>query len=152
MRRMIISMVAAAAMAVPASVAVVGVATPAWAASSLSCASVKGSVSGSVTIGKCDITKAEKAAYKDAVGTVSALAGGGPVRWTGGATTVTSITSTTSPGQGSCKTGATEEIATGTVTGGNAIVTKVGDAVSVKVCVKAKNGKISIAPGTVALL
>ena len=53
MRRTIIAVVAAAAMAIPASFAVVGVATPAGAASSLTCSKIKRTLSGTVSISKC---------------------------------------------------------------------------------------------------
>jgi hypothetical protein len=148
---MIIAIAATAALAVPTSVAVVGSSAPAWAASSITCTSVKGTISGSVTISKCSPeTKAQKKTDKSASAPSVSLATGGTLTWTtSGLTTVTSLT-VTSPGQGACPAKSTEEDATGTVTGGTSDLTHVGDTVSVKACLK--GSKISLLKGTTAAL
>lgn len=150
MHRLIRVAVATAALSIPASVALVGVPAVAGAAgSSVSCASVKGTITGSVTIGKC--TPKNKA-DKSASGAAASLTSGGTITWSpSGQTTMTSLT-VSSPGQGPCKKNTSEYIATGSVTGGTSTYTHSGDAVSVKVCVSSKTGKISIAPGTTAAL
>ncbi len=153
MRRIIIAIAATAALAVPTSVAVVGGSAPAFAASSITCGSVKGTITGSVAISKClPLTKAQKKTDKSASAPAASLATGGTLTWTSsGLTTVTSL-SVASPGQGVCAAGSSEYDASGTVTGGNSDITHVGDTVSVKACVKSKGGKISLAPGTRASL
>jgi hypothetical protein len=153
MRRIIIAVAATAALAVPTSVAVVGSSAPAFAASSIQCASVKGTITGSVAIGKCSpLTKAQKKTDKSASAPAASLQSGGTLTWTSsGLTTVTSL-SVASPGQGLCPVGSSEFDATGSVTGGNSDITHAGDAVSVKVCVKSKGGKISLLKGTTAAL
>ena len=147
MRRIVLSAVIGLGFAVPATVAVIGTSSQSAFAtgSSVTCKSLTGNATGSITIAKC---KPKNASYKSATGMGSSLATGGPLTWSpSGKTTIASLT-LSSPGQGACATGSTEEDATGTVSGGTAKkYTKKGDVVSVRACVDA-NGNVSLVPGT----
>jgi len=52
-----------------------------------------------------------------------------------------------SPGQGACAAGSTEEDISGNVTGGTSTYTAVGDVVSAQICVSS-SGKLSLVKGT----
>jgi hypothetical protein len=149
MRRILMAAAAATAIAIPASVAVAGTSSPAFAASSLSCAKASGTES-SVTIGKCSpLTRAEKKGYKTGT-TAASLASGGPITWSNSGTqTVLSAPAVTFPTD-TCKkpTQNTEVTATGTVTGGNAAVTTVGDTYSATFCVNTTTGVVTLLKGT----
>jgi hypothetical protein len=149
MRRILMAAAALGALAFPASVALIGTSSPAFATSSLSCAKLKGTDTSTVTILKCSpLTKAEKKAYKEATGSSTELATGGTLTWSGGATTIISAPSTTTATPGACKTGDEEVTASGTVTGGTAVVTHTGDDYSAHICLDLKNGKVSLVKGT----
>jgi hypothetical protein len=126
----------------------------ATAASSVQCTSLKGTITGTVTIAKCTPVNPDKKtgkAYKKASGASASLAAGGNITWNGGATTTIGNASAVSDGQGVCKKKTTEFSFTGTVTGASTSGTgipAVGDVVSASACV-ASNGKISLAPGSV---
>ncbi len=154
MRRILMAAAAATALSVPvATVVVTSGSSPAFAASSLTCKKLTGTATSTVTISKCSpLTKAEKKTYKSATGSSASLATGGTITWsTSGATTVIGKPTVTSPGQGRCKKGSTEEDATGTVTGGTAAVTNAGDTFAADVCVTS-SGALSLVKGTVASL
>jgi hypothetical protein len=141
----------AAAISVPAAAATAGfTAGPAFAASSVTCTSLKGTDTGTVTIGKC--TPSGGKGYKTASGAAASLASGGNITWSNShATTTIGDTSVSSPGQGGCKKKTTEYDFTGTVTAASTSGTgipKVGDAVSARACV-ASTGKLSLVKGTV---
>jgi hypothetical protein len=149
MRRLLTVAAIAAAISIPASVATLGVAGPAFAASSITCTSLKGSDSGAVTIGKCSPSGGKE--YKTASGTAASLATGGTITWKSSkATTTIGDTSTSSPGQGGCKKGSTEYDFSGKVTAASTSgvgIPAVGDSVSARACV-ASNGKLSLVKGT----
>ena len=136
----------------PASIAIVGTSSPAFASSSLSCKKMTGNASSTVTISKCTpLTKAEKKLYKSASGNSVARETGGTITWSSsGNTTTIGKPTVTSPGQGRCKKGNDEEDATGTVTGGTAAVTNAGDTFSADVCVNTSTGAIVLVKGTTA--
>ena len=150
MRHRLLTVAATAiALSIPASVAVVGGATPAFAASSISCTGLKGTATGTVTLSKC--TPKSKT-NKSASGAAASLVSGGTITWTpSNQTTVTKLT-VTSPGQGGCKKGSTEEDAKGTVTGGTSTYTHSGDTVSIRACYASKTGKLSLVKGSTATL
>ena len=152
MRRLFTVAAAAVALSIPASVAGVGLVSSgsAFAASSITCKSLKGTITGTITIGKC--TPSGGKGYKSASGSAAALAGTGTLTWSksGGTTTVT-ITSTTSPGQGGCKNGYAEFDALGSVTAASTTgtgVPVVGDDTTARACVDTTNGKITLVKGT----
>jgi hypothetical protein len=149
MRRLLTVAAIAAAISIPTSIATVGVTGPAFAASGISCTSLKGSDSGTVTIGKC--TPSGGKGYKTASGTAATLATGGNITWKkSGATTTVGDTSVNSPGQGGCKKGSSEYDFSGKVTGASTTGTgipAVGDAVSARACVS-KTGSLSLVKGT----
>lgn len=149
MRRLLTVFAIAAAVSVPASVATVGLSAPAFAASGITCTSLKGSDSSTITIGKCSPSGGK--GYKTASGTAISLATGGSITWkSSGATTTIGDTSTSSPGQGGCKKKSTEYDFSGKVTAASTSGTgipAVGDAVSARACV-ASNGKLSLVKGT----
>ena len=76
MRRLLTGAAVAVALSIPASVAAVGVVSsaPAFASSSISCTSLKGTISGSITIGKC--TPSGGKGYKTASAPAASLASG----------------------------------------------------------------------------
>lgn len=158
MHRLFTAAAVAAALAIPASVATVGlVSTTAGAAgSSISCTGLKGTISGTITIKKCSPVSPVKAtakAFKSASAPSASLATGGNITWNGGGvTTIGDAVVTGGTSQGPCKSGSDEYNFTGQVTGqtggSGTGVPAVGDAVSASACVASKNGKISLAPGT----
>jgi hypothetical protein len=151
MRRIFAVAAITAAISVPVSMASLGVASgQAFAASSVTCSSLKGKDSGTVTIAKC--TPSGGKGYKTASGTAVTLATGGNITWKSSkATTTIGDTSTSSPGQGGCKKGSTEYDFTGEVTAASASGTgipAVGDTVSARACVTSK-GALSLVKGSV---
>lgn len=156
MRRLVISAAAVAALAAPASLFVVGAGGPAGAvAPSLVCTKVTGNAGSKVTISGCKVPTADKTTYASASAPKGlALDTGGTVTWsTSKKTTKFAITKVVESGT-ACKTvkNTGEVVATGKVTGGNAAVTSVGQAVSVTICLNKTTAAISIAPGTTAKL
>ncbi len=149
MRRIFLAAAAVGALSIPATVAVVGNAAPAFASSSLTCSKLVGTATGTVTISKCTpLSKADKKLYKAATGSSATLASGGAITWSSsGNTTVLNKPAVSSPGQGGCKKGSTEEDATGAVTGGTATVTHAGDVVSGRVCLSS-TGALTLVKGT----
>jgi hypothetical protein len=149
MRRILTVVAIAATITIPASVATLGAAGPAFASSSVSCTSLKGSDSGTVTIGKC--TPSGGKGYKTASGTAATLATGGNITWKSSkATTTVGDAGVTSPGQGGCKKGSTEYDFTGKVTAASTSgvgIPAVGDTVSARACVSSK-GALSLVKGT----
>ena len=149
MRRLLVAAATALALSVPASVAVIGTSAPAWAASTVTCAKMSGTISGSITITKC--TPKSKTNVS-ASAPASALTSGGSLTWTtsGGTTTVTMTV--TNAGQGGCKSGYTEYDANGHVTGGTSTYTHVGDVSSTRACVSTAKNKITLVKGSKVLL
>jgi hypothetical protein len=149
MRRFKIVTATAMAISIPTSVAVVGISTPAFAATKVSCASLSGTATGKVTVGKCS----PKAKTNVSVsGASSSLLTGGTITWApSGQTSVIQLT-VKSPGKGGCAKGNTEEDASGSVTGGSSTYTHIGDAVAIKACFAKKGGKLSLVKGSTAHL
>jgi hypothetical protein len=146
---MFLAALAATSLALPTAVAF-GVTSSASASSSVTCKKVSGVITGTITIKSC---KPKNAADKTLSGNAGLLAGGGTLTWApSGDTTVVSSITTTSPGQGACKTGSTEFDSTGTVTGGTSTYTIVGDTLSSRTCVSTKTNKISLVKGTTLTL
>jgi hypothetical protein len=109
--------------------------------SSVQCAKVTGNATGTMAISKC---KPKAAGYKSA----TATAFGGTLTWkTSGRTTVASLDDTSSPGQGACPAGDTEEDVSGSVSGGTSTYTATGDTVAAQLCVS-PSGKLSLVKGT----
>ncbi len=152
MRRIVLSAVIGLGFAVPTTAALVGTQSQSAfaASSSVSCKKLTGTVTGNITISKC---KPKNSQYVSATGATSSLETGGPVTWSPSKQTTSSSTTVSSPGQGACAAGSTEEDATGTVTAQSKHnkYTKVGDVVSLRVCVDG-SGNISLVPNTKAEL
>ena len=145
MRRVILGVAIVGMMAVPVGLTAVTLA-PAANASSIGCAKLSGTITGTVTIKKCS---PKNKLYKSLSGTATQLASGGKLTWApGGQTTIVSAPSTSSPGQGACKKNNTEYISSGTVTGGTSAYTHVGDTFHSMTCVSNKNGKIALLKGS----
>ena len=143
--------VAALAMvAVPVGIATVTAAAPAGAAVSLTCTKLSGSETGSVTVKKCSVPKADKKTFKSlTAANATALATGGTLTWASSGDHVTVGTPVlTSAPPGTCPSKDTAEVATGTVTVGDGVVTHNGDTFKTTVCI-AKSGKLKNAKGTV---
>ncbi len=151
-RRLIMVVAAVATVAVPSSIALVTQAPPAFASVSLTCAKLKGTTSGPVVVKKCSVSKANKKLYKTLTApSAISLATGGTLTWSSSGQTVTVGSPALSSPTGNCKPKDTEELATGTVTGGTSTVTHAGDSFRAEVCITSK-GKISLAKGTVVSL
>lgn len=155
MRRRILTMVAvAAAVSIPVSATTVVVSgSSAFAASSVSCASLKGTDTGTVTLKKC--TPSGGKGYKSASGSAATLATGGNITWSNsGATTTIGDTSYSSVTNTGCSKKDSEYEFTGTVTAASTSGTgipKVGDSVQAFACL-ASSGAIKLAKGTTAEL
>jgi len=155
MRRMVLAAVTVFGFAVPASIAVVAMAPAAQAASSGSCAKVKGSVAAGLVFSKCTpVPKADKQTYKALTATnIASLATGGTLTWSGGATVTFGLPTLVTPPTNPCKGPSkklpqdTIEHAVGTVTTGDGVVSQTGDSFSITICISAKNGKIYFPPG-----
>lgn len=145
MRRFVTVALTAAALAIP-SAALVGIAAPAGAVSHVTCSTLTGTTTGTVTVGGCVPTQSTN---KTVSGKSSQLAKGGTLKWapSGKTTIVSKPTLTTGK---ACPAGSSEEIATGKVTGGTSAYTKKGDVFSAKVCIK--GSKVSILKGSKVLL
>jgi hypothetical protein len=142
-------MVAVVALAIPMSVAtlgIVGASGTAGAASPVTCAKVSGSLTGTVHFKGCSTPFGKG----NAVGT--SLATGGTISWAGRHPGSLSLSgSVTSPGQGICATRSKEYDASDVVTavtGSAASVIKVGDGGSGKFCVS-KTGRLALVQGSV---
>jgi len=109
-------------------------------ASSVTCARVTGTVSGTMKLSACTPkSKTNRVA--------STVALGSTLTWsTSGQTTVESLNSS-SPGQGVCPLNSTELDISGLVTGGTSTYTAIGDAVSASLC-ESKTGHLSLVSGT----
>jgi len=150
MRRVLFVVATVATFAVPVTIAAYSGATAASATSSLTCAKLKGTATGTVEISKCSVIKADKKTFKDLNGSSIQLATGGTLTWaSSGETVIVSEPVLTTPPTGTCKSKDSAFTATGTVTGGTSTITNVNDTFSATVC-EATNGKISLAKGTVA--
>ena len=148
MRRVILVLAGLATLAIPTSIAVVGMAPSASAAVSLTCAKLKGTESGPVTAKKCTVSKADKKLYKSLTAAHAAqLVTGGTLTWSSsGTTTIVGPPTLSSAPAGACPSKDTGEVATGRVTGGTSAVTHAGDTFRAEVCITSK-GKISEAKG-----
>jgi hypothetical protein len=150
MRRLFTVAAVVVALSIPASVATVAVAGPAFAGTGITCTGLKGTITTTVTISKC--TPSGGKGYKTASAPATDLATGGNITWkSSGATTTIGDASYSGGTQGSCKKGNDEYMFTGTVTAASTTGTgipAVGDAVSATACVETKNGKITLLKGT----
>lgn len=145
MRRFVTVALTAAALAIP-SAALVGITSPAGAVSHVTCSTLTGTTTGTVTVGGCVPTQSTN---KTVSGKSTQLASGGTLKWApSGKTTIVSKPKL-SKGT-ACPKGSTESIATGTVTGGTSSYTKKGDVFSAKVCITGT--KVSILKGSKVLL
>jgi len=139
MRRLILMVAAVATVAVPTSIALVAQAPPAFASVSLTCAKLKGTTNGPVTAKKCSVTKADKKLYKTLTAPSAIdLATGGTLTWSSSGQTVTVGSPALSSPSGNCPSKDTEELATGTVTGGTSTITHAGDTFRAEVCITSK--------------
>jgi hypothetical protein len=150
MRRFFIGVAAVGVLALPASMVGLGLSSPAYAASTISCAKLKGKLSGTekVTISKCSTIPA---GYVAMTGSALTLATGGNLTWKNHDFITVGSPTTSSPGQGGCKAGATEEDSTGTVTGSSSDafdMSLVLGTYSSRVCLKGT--KLSLVPHTTA--
>jgi hypothetical protein len=157
MRRLVIGAAAVLALAAPAAVTI-GSAAPAFASGGgVTCSSLKGSLTSSVTIGKC--TPADKNNKSASAAIASLASGSGTITWSkSGGTTDVTTTFVLAPSSTVCKAPkkgvaqAQEIDITGTVTGGTSTYTSAGDTVSLTVCETLKTGKLALAKGTTASL
>ena len=150
MRRLFMVLAAVTTVAVPVGIATVTLAPAASAHVSLTCAKLSGSESGSVTVKKCAVSKADKKLYKSlTAANATALATGGTLTWESSGKHVTVGAPTLSSGPaGACPSKDTTETATGTVVSGDGVVTHNGDTFKTTVCITS-SGKIKNAKGTV---
>ena len=148
MRRLLTAAAVAAAIFVPSSVAAIAPAGIASAASGVTCSSLKGTITSTVTIAKC--TPSGGKGYKTATAPATSLAGGGNLTWSkSGATTTVGNTKVTTVTPNKCGK-STEYSFTGTVTAASTSgvgIPAVGDTVSALACVSG-SGKITLLKGT----
>lgn len=136
MRRVLLVAATAVALSVPASVGLVGISSPAFAVSALTCMKVSGHFNTSITIRKCTVPTTDRKGYGSASVVVSTLASGGTLTWSKSrATTTLGPASISSPGRGRCGRFSTEHDITAAVTGGTSAVTSTGNTFSADVCV-----------------
>ncbi len=156
MRRLIAVAVTAAALAIPTTVATLGVVPvgTAGAASGITCSKVKltgALATGTITISKCTPTPGKT--YKSASAASATLEAGGNLVWSSsGATTTVSITATT-PGQGVCAKGYDEYDANGSVTNASTSgpgIPQVGDVIHGVTCIDVAKNKLKLV-GTFSL-
>ncbi len=150
MRRLLTIAAAVTALSIPVTVASVGLAGTAGATGSgIACASLKGTISGTVTIGKCTPTGGK--GYKTATGTAAALASGGTITWSkSGATTTIGDSSASGVTPSACPKKDSEFSFSGTVTAASttgAGIPAVGDTVHVLACVS-PTGTVKLVKGT----
>jgi len=138
-------MLVACALAVPVSLATVGLAGSASAGPPVSCTKVTGTVTGNITLKGCSAGLGKGSAP------AASLASGGTITWKSHKGTTTFSATVTSPGQGACSAGSTEYDATGTVTADTSGKVTVGGAVSGRGCVSG-SGKVSLVKHTVFTL
>jgi hypothetical protein len=135
MRRLTMAVAGIVALSIPVSVATIAVSTPAWATSSVSCTALK---SGGDTffLHSCTPLTAAEKTLSGAARDLTKV--GGPTtyhwKWNGGATTVVSLSVVRASGP--CPKGYIGYADTGTVTGGTATSTQVGDSILMHVCEK----------------
>ena len=115
----------------------------------VSCTKLTGKASGTVKLKSCS-------PGTSGFTTASApgswiLGGGGTLTWSNSHQTTTVSVGADPSGQGPCEANWTEYVVTGTVSGGNATYTEVGESVALSVCMSA-TGKFKLAPGTTAEL
>jgi len=132
------------AILVAASLSLVAMSGPAYAASSVTCKKVSGSISGTVTISLCSPVKA---GYTSLSGLATKLVAGGPLTWSTSKKTTIIKTVAKQTGTG-CKAPAMEYDVSGTVTGGTAAYTKVGDVVKGRACVNLLAKTVTLVPNT----
>ena len=110
---------AAAALAMPASLAVLSLPGSAGATGTpVMCSKLSGKISTTIKVTGASCKAKPPKAYKTLTGTSSALAAGGTLNWNaaGGSLTITAPTLTTGPG--TCPKGWTEQTADGTIMSG----------------------------------
>jgi hypothetical protein len=158
MRRVLVAASTFIALCVPASVGLVGISSPAFAGSSLTCMKLSGDFNASITLRKCSVPLSDVKSYKAASVVVSTLASGGTFTWSkSGATTSLGPATISSLGRGRCGPYDTEQDITAAVTGGTSLLTGGGDTFSADVCVyKTTTGSMSgmtkLVKGTTASL
>ncbi len=113
-----------------------------------SCARATGSTNGSVTLLRC--TPASSTDTTSAI-VFGGLLSGGTLTWSPSGETTEISVSSSSPGRGDCPKGGTEEDVSGSVTGGTASSTQIGDPVSMRLCEKV-GGLIGLVKGTTVSL
>jgi hypothetical protein len=119
MRRLSFFVAAVGVVAIPASVLAVSVPGVASAGSptTISCSKLSGNINRTIKITGAKCKAKPPHGYGNITFTALQLAGGGALTWTNGDSFTVSAPTTTSPGQGGCAHGYTEEDSTGTVTG-----------------------------------
>ena len=110
---------------------------------STTCSKVSGYESKKITFSFCQVSQ------KGPQLTGTSLLTGGSLTWNASKAVTTYTGSATSPGQGACTTGHTEEIFSGTVTADGSTFATVGGTVSYDVCVSTA-GVVKLRPGTKA--
>jgi hypothetical protein len=160
MRRLIVSAAALAALATPASLFVMGGAAPAGATTvpkSIPCTSITGtfSATGTVTISKCTVPKADAKTYASASAKTKSLAtGAGTITWASSKkTTKVKVTFKAATKNACTVAQGSEYVIKGSVVkGGTAAITPTGQVISLSICFNTTNDKITIAPKTIAEL
>ena len=147
MRRLLLGIAALALPVAGATAGAVATAGTAGASAPVSCTKISGNVATAVTLKGCG------GGLGKGTAPAPTLATGGTITWKGhnkGTTTIGNV-SVTSPGQGGCKTGSTEEDFTGTVTANTSKANILGNTVSGRACANAA-GNLSLVKHTTLTL
>jgi hypothetical protein len=145
MRRVVLGIAALAMPVAAATAGVVATAGTAGASAPVSCTKASGNIATTLTLKGCGGGLGK--------GTGPASLSGGVITWMGkhkGTTTIGNV-SITSPGQGACSMGSTEEDLTATVTANTSKADILNTAVSARACVNAQ-GNISLVKHTTVTL
>ena len=115
----------------------------------VTCTKVSGSSTGTIVVSKCS-PKAKTNKSGSFTGTSWAPGGSGTLLWrTSAQSSMFALADFGQLGQGACKVKSTEEILSGTVTGGTSTYTRTGDPFAFHICVT-KHHKVSLVKGTTA--
>jgi hypothetical protein len=155
MRRLLTA--AVLAVSLPMALTVVAGSAPAAAQSAdsthstgtVTCTQLSGTFSGTAILSHCTPHSKGTGSLS---GAASALLYGGTVTWEPAGRVMGLTVTVRSPGQGRCRAGSTEELASGSVTGGWTGHARAKSPVSIEACLTSVGSRLSLVKGSVARL
>lgn len=153
MRRMYKIAAAAAALAMPASLAAVSLSGTAGASTPVLCSKLSGNVNTTIKVTGAKCKAKPPKAYKTLSGTAGALAAGGTLNWNSAGASI-SISTPSLSQTATCPKGYTEETADGTIAdatdsvGDTYDTNLIGTAYHAEICFNNKSGKVKLVKGT----